>query len=749
LTSIATLRSDVMVLCRDAAYQKAFMKLIEYGLGPTEAPSVWRYLYRQTRDAGVDALAREIMTRMTSNGLFPPEFALEEANKAIFSGDGGRASQLIEAVAGANPTNPSVKLQLFRATERDDPDRALALIKPIAMKNEENALIFVDFLRRNDRFQDALGVCQKSLTKFGKTPRLSGRYGRVLEGLQDWEGALHVYTKLAASSPFDDPDLWLRIIWLGNRLQRWDERNKGILRFLGARPAVTSYVELSEIIGDMGLLEVAIENHCARQPQESNQDADLVAALLNSGYVGLARYVVRERGAAGRVLTDLLDQARVENNWPALSARIAAATAQQSPACLLPFPPETKMVRPDYTFDRNRDTVLIVNASMTAGGAERQLIAMVSALLRQGLPQSQIHVALYSLVGDRGQKHFLPDLEAQGVTVHDLRAEIAQRMSEDQMDTRTALLPAAMRRDVAMLTPLVKRLRPKVIHAWQDRPSLSAGWVAALEMVPRLVLSKRNMTPPKRVGAPVKVDQTTLRMLAKLPNTVLSVNSADGARDYEDWLDLPHGAAKVLANGLEVPARLEKRIASPDTIRVHGVFRFSPAKRPLLWLDTVARLQELSAVPITPILYGNGPLEQEITEHAASIGIKNLRIVIGEKNRQVIYGGADLVLLMSQIEGTPNVLLEAQAEGIAVAGCNVGGTKDAMFDPGEGPYAGSLLFDPDVTPYEAAQMLAAWLPNALKAPRADRHAFIKVNFSIATLGETLLDLYSQPSKDRR
>jgi glycosyltransferase involved in cell wall biosynthesis len=385
---------------------------------------------------------------------------------------------------------------------------------------------------------------------------------------------------------------------------------------------------------------------------------------------------------------------------------------------------------------------------MTAGGAERQLVTMVQALCGQGLAASQIHVALYSLVADRGQTHFLPDLEALGVTIHDLRTEVIERAFDEKVDVRTALLPAAMRRDVAMLTPLVRRLRPKVLHAWQDRPSLSAGWVAALEMVPRLVLSKRNMTPPKRVGTPVKVDQTALRTLAKLPNTILTVNSTNGARDYEDWLGLPLGDAKVLANGLHVPALAPKRKTKKGGINIHGVFRFSPAKRPLLWLDTVAALQKRSSDQIIPVLYGNGPLEQEITEYAAKIGIKDLRIVTGEKDRSVIYGDADLVLLMSQIEGTPNVLLEAQAEGIAVAGCDVGGTKDAMLGAGVGPQAGSLLFPADITADDAAQQLVQWLPHALKGSRAARHAFVKANFSISALGETVLDLYAQPSKDQ-
>ena len=737
-----------MLLCREQAYQKAFIRLIESGFGPSDAPSVWRYLFRQVQSSNNIPLSNTILQRMTEDGEYPPEYVYQIADEAMASGDFAKARALITSAAGDVPADLQVLTKLFRAMERNDPDGAAALIAPHVLEGEDTALLLIDLLRRKDMLTQARAAVDKAIGRFGKTPRLSLRLARILEGFQNWQGALGVCEDLADASPFDDAELLLRMIWLQDRLQHLDDRDATIVRLLTAQPTVLHFAELAEILGDTSLLEVAIARHCTQAAPNDTADETLVADLLNGGYVGMARYVIAARAAAGTALPALLDEAARGQKWSAVSSQIALAAQQRAPACLLPLPPETQIAQAHYSFDPASDTILIVNASMTAGGAERQLVVMVSALIEQGVAPEQIHVALYSIVGDRGQDHFLADLQALDVTIHDLRREAAGATQDGELHYRTALLPAAMRRDVAMLTPLVRKLRPKVLHAWQDRPSLSAGWVAAHQVVPRLVMSARNMSPPMRLGAPVKVDRLSLRALAKLPNTVLTVNSVNGARDYEAWLDRPAFSAKVLSNGILLPDVPKPRKSPRKPIHVHGVFRFSPAKRPILWLDTIVELQKRSDRTIVPILYGNGPLEQEIAHHAAAIGVAGLQIITGEKDPRVIYGGADFVLLMSQIEGTPNVLLEAQAAGVAVAGCDVGGTKDAMLDPGGHPGAGSMLFPVDVKATDAAEALVAWLPNALNGAAADRHNFVKDNFSVAALGRTVLEYYSQPPEDQ-
>lgn len=746
MTSVAILRTDVILLCRDGAYHKAFLKLLSSGFEAGAIASVWRYLYRQVRASDSFALTQEVRRRMSEVALYCPEIALDDADQALRQQRPERARALLEAAYGAWPTDPEVRLTLFRAVERSDPARALQLIEVLAEETPEAALKRIDLLRGIDRVHDAMTATDEAMIRFGELNRLWVRKARIYEALQEWEAALDVWCRLLEADPEDDPSIWLRVVQLAFRLQRMDERDDAVLGFLASRPDVVAHAEMAEHIDDTQFLEAALLTHCV-QPQSEDTaklDAALFEILLNTGQIGLAQYLNSRRGPLlGPLSTSLQDGQKIYG-WPEVPRTPAVAARVKSPSCLLPLSPVSGLARPDYGFDPVSDRLLLVNSSLNAGGAERQLVMLVESLLNGGMPKENIHVALFSLVRDRRQAHFMEDLEALGVVIHNLRQDYMGLHDKVSLGAEATLLPSAMRRDVAMLTPLVRALRPKVVHAWQDRPALSAGWVCAQELVPRLVISTRNMTPSRRGGTPIKVDRDLLRALACLPNTVLSSNSSAGARDYEDWLDLPDGSVHLLPNGIEVGQKPLRRVSKRPGVRVRGVFRFSHAKRPFLWLDTMALLQDIYGESIEPTLYGTGPLEAEMRRHAEQIGLVGLKFVTGEKDRNVIYGGADLVLLMSQVEGTPNVLLEAQAEGLLVAGCDVGGTRDAMFEPGVGPDAGSLLMLPGVTARTAAELLKEWLPSALKSPRAPRRNHVKKNFSSEALGRISMSLYQMP-----
>ena len=103
-----------------------------------------------------------------------------------------------------------------------------------------------------------------------------------------------------------------------------------------------------------------------------------------------------------------------------------------------------------------------------------------------------------------------------------------------------------------------------------------------------------------------------------------------------------------------------------------------------------------------------------------------------------IYGSSRILLLMSRVEGTPNVVIEAQACGLAVAACDVGGVKEALMQ--DGPAAG-LLLPVEIDPVEAAERIAAWLPAALEASPDQRRRHVERTFSTAALARRTLALY--------
>ncbi|MEZ5912990.1 MAG: glycosyltransferase [Paracoccaceae bacterium] len=138
---------------------------------------------------------------------------------------------------------------------------------------------------------------------------------------------------------------------------------------------------------------------------------------------------------------------------------------------------------------------------------------------------------------------------------------------------------------------------------------------------------------------------------------------------------------------------------------------------------------------------GSGPFLNEVIAARRRLGLDDLEIRQFLTRPEEIYGEADALLLMSRVEGTPNVVIEAQACGLAVAASDVGGVAGAILR--EGPAAG-LLLDPDLAPAAAAGALAEWLPRALSAAPDTRRRFVQDRFDLAVLGATACALYGEP-----
>ena len=173
-----------------------------------------------------------------------------------------------------------------------------------------------------------------------------------------------------------------------------------------------------------------------------------------------------------------------------------------------------------------------------------------------------------------------------------------------------------------------------------------------------------------------------------------------------------------------------KRRRGDQPIRVTGIFRLVSNKRPKLWMQAVAELRHRHGVNLVPQIFGRGPLGDEIQRLAKDLDLGDLTMDAVNSDPQHLYSRADVLLLMSSVEGTPNVILEAQACGIPVAACDVGGVREALHRDGAGQ---GLLMDAQVAPRDAARQIADWLPQAIAAPVDDRIAFVQNRYGMARI----------------
>ncbi len=134
-------------------------------------------------------------------------------------------------------------------------------------------------------------------------------------------------------------------------------------------------------------------------------------------------------------------------------------------------------------------------------------------------------------------------------------------------------------------------------------------------------------------------------------------------------------SAQSSAPGERLAAR--KRIGiSSDAYVIAAVGRLSTEKRFDLYLEVCAALVE--RLPDARFLVvGGGKQEATLKALAETLGLGDRAIFTGlTRDMAAIYAATDLLMLTSDTEGTPHVLLEAMGSGIPIVATAVGGIPE-------------------------------------------------------------------------
>jgi len=348
-------------------------------------------------------------------------------------------------------------------------------------------------------------------------------------------------------------------------------------------------------------------------------------------------------------------------------------------------------------------STLMLTGSLGSGGAERQLVTTALSLneaARTGRTISSyeiagpIAVACRSLTAKRGNDFFLSTLDdaAIAVTEYGRLAPFGghQRLSRAGAYTGALkLLPSTMREGAVQLVDFLRHEAPDVVHIWQDGMVFAAGLAAIMAGIPRIVLSVRTLPPTDRVNRWRVELEPLYRALLRAPGVAMTANSALAARRYEEWLDLPRGAVAVVPNGVarldEAPAegdeatwrRYVHRTADAD-FTLGAVMRLDQNKRPLEWL-TVAEKFHRDHPGARFVVVGDGPLRQECQEFAQRLGMADRVLFTGLSGSVGFWlAKMDALMLLSEFEGMPNVLIEAQLAGKPVVTTPAGGAPETV-----------------------------------------------------------------------
>jgi glycosyltransferase involved in cell wall biosynthesis len=333
--------------------------------------------------------------------------------------------------------------------------------------------------------------------------------------------------------------------------------------------------------------------------------------------------------------------------------------------------------------------LVLAVGSLGPGGAERQVTSLLPGLAPAGWTDvTLVHEQPMLPPHD----FFLPEARAAGVDIRALTPvfvrELPELLADEAMASAIACLDTNSELVQRILSYLAefRSLRPAVVHAWLDAVNVAAGLAACVAGVPRIILGCRSLSP---IHFALHQDYMApaYRFLSRQPGVIFLNNSEAGARDYEKWLSLPRGRVKVVRNGFAFPpepdlhARCDARVALglPADVPVVGtVMRLSEEKQPLLWADVAACIaRRLPAAHF--VVVGDGPLRTDMEERIAKAGLIDRVRFAGHVARAIeVLPALDAFLLTSRGEGLPNVLVEAQAQGVPVVTTAVGGAPETL-----------------------------------------------------------------------
>jgi glycosyltransferase involved in cell wall biosynthesis len=346
---------------------------------------------------------------------------------------------------------------------------------------------------------------------------------------------------------------------------------------------------------------------------------------------------------------------------------------------------------PRFHLERG-DPIVVFTHALPPGGAERQWVYLAQGLRTLG--HRVTFVTCDPLTADNS--HYLPLLEQANVphmdvaslsAVEQIRKWIGARLPGGYL--RMEELPDMVR--MLGLTATFLSIKPKVVFAQLDYPNILAGFAGLLANVPRVVLSFRNYNPTNFPFMHTDWFLPAYRLLGASPCIIFSGNSHDANRDYAKWIGIDPARISWIPNAVDpdvfpIPdegevEKLRSELAIPSgTLVLLGVFRLSPEKDPLVFVETCARTA--AEIPDLRILIaGIGPMQAAMEAAFADRGLSSRVRFLGRRGDvNVLMRLASVLLLASAKEGMPNVVLEAQLMGTPVVATRTGGTVDTVID---------------------------------------------------------------------
>lgn len=292
--------------------------------------------------------------------------------------------------------------------------------------------------------------------------------------------------------------------------------------------------------------------------------------------------------------------------------------------------------------------ICFLAGTLARGGAERQLIYMLRALQRAGV-QTRV------LCLTRGES-LEKEIESLGIPV---------------------IYVGNSGWRLVRLVRIIQELRREPAHILQSShfyTNLYAAIAARLLRITSIGAIRANVTDE------VQDNGKLGRWQLSLPVNLIANSEVARNRAIEEGIAPEQ--IDFVPNAVDIRSEKENgRWNGDHTVQILFAGRLCEQKRPDRFLRVMRSiLESRPKLKFKGMIAGAGPLRPRMEELASQLGLRPNHVeFVGElKDLRPVYGKSDMLMLTSDWEGTPNVLLEAMGCGLPVVATRVGGVSEII-----------------------------------------------------------------------
>ena len=231
------------------------------------------------------------------------------------------------------------------------------------------------------------------------------------------------------------------------------------------------------------------------------------------------------------------------------------------------------------------------------------------------------------------------------------------------------------------LQAAVQRFRPDILQTHAVKSHFLARLASLPAMAPWIAFHHGYTWPALRVRAYNQLDRWSLPAARKVVTVSQPFRDQLASRGVRvDRIEVIHNSIRADWGDAarEHSRELRERLGiAPDRKVALIVGRLSREKDHVTLLRAIARLAAISNPHL--LIVGEGPERPRIEQEIARLKLADRVIFTGQvHSAEPYYGLADVAVLSSISEGSPNALLEAMAAGVPVVATAVGGIPEIV-----------------------------------------------------------------------